>query len=375
MKSGTTPVDSTAADHGAAADPSDARPERKRKRPPKTASEKHFSRDVARSSSRRGKAMTGEFLLFYGAGAGYAVVSEIYSGIPNWVDVAVPLLAVFGYGLYGYAVGRARSPTTQEFADNCYFLGFLFTLTYLFAAFAGLTFDAEAELSSRDIVSKFSVALGSTIAGLLIRTAIVNSADDLGQQVGLVEEQLLKYADQVRLSAGKVVDTIDSLGDHVTQLGERVDGFVDTASNTGKSVEDHFRKLVEINDRVAGAFDGARTRFETAVEGAARETGLSESAVARAVEQFNAELEGLRKQIRDNTGMAIEQMGTHAELIRTATGAIEMAPEAVDSLNAAKRVQHEQARNLSAAMDEMTKALNRFNSYIEEMNRQTETRL
>lgn len=273
------------------------------------------------------------------------------------------------YCLWGLLVRRHQStPQAREFADNCYFLGFLYTLTFLFVAFSGLAISPEAELSSRDIIEKFSIALGSTVVGLLFRTLISNSIPDLDQSVDEVRNQLGVYAKSVEAAANEVVGHIDGLGRNVSSLGGQVAEFVEAAQKSSEAVEKNFSDLLEINKRVAGALDEARERFGEAVGKVVSQAGTGQSAVAAAISGFEQQISALAEELRNTSVAAVEQLGSQSDVVKTAAQTLANAPGAIRALHDASSTQAKLHDELMESMSKLSETIARFNTELAELD-------
>ena len=119
----------------------------------------------------------------------YALVGAFIIGIAGNValklyDVA-PLPAalwsagtIIGYAVVTWKVGLLRiEPETT--GDNCYYLGFLFTLTSLAVTLYQMASDAAGEAALRNVISGFGIALSSTIVGIALRVLLLRLRPDI----------------------------------------------------------------------------------------------------------------------------------------------------------------------------------------------------
>lgn len=96
--------------------------------------------------------------------------------------VSVALWAAFvllAYAAAAWWIGRERRTETEIIGDNCYYLGFVFTLVSL-AGTLYLLAKTEAQADAlRDVISGFGVALTSTILGIVLRVLHIRMSPNI----------------------------------------------------------------------------------------------------------------------------------------------------------------------------------------------------
>lgn len=113
----------------------------------------------------------------FAAGATGVIGLKLY-GAEIWWPAAFSALVLIAYALSTW-FNRNLSLEPEVIGDNCYYLGFLFTLISL-----GMTLyqmgGAGAEASIlRDVISGFGVALSSTIVGIFLRVWMMQLRTDV----------------------------------------------------------------------------------------------------------------------------------------------------------------------------------------------------
>ena len=107
-------------------------------------------------------------------GATFLVGTLVISGLKSW-DSSSHLFSIFGmvtailliviYAFVSRTFHTFRL-SAERVGDNCYYLGFLFTLVSLSNALYAFGYDEDV---INDVISNFGIALGSTITGMLLR--------------------------------------------------------------------------------------------------------------------------------------------------------------------------------------------------------------
>ncbi len=130
---------------------------------------------------------------------------------PWFFGFTLPLLVMMGY----IAVGirrRQREVSDEKFADSCYYLGFIFTITsIIFCLFDLPNIGAHMAL----IAIRFGAAMISTVLGLGVRVYLVSFQADFDDAVRSAEERLIEAYEQLHVRA---IDSYDKLAEFETKV-------------------------------------------------------------------------------------------------------------------------------------------------------------
>ncbi len=110
-----------------------------------------------------------------GAGGSVALkFTDLHPGVAALWSAAV----LVGYALliWGFGTLRIEPETT---GDNCYYLGFVFTLTSLAVTLYQMSGGTPGPDALRDVISGFGIALSSTIVGIVLRVWLMRLRPDL----------------------------------------------------------------------------------------------------------------------------------------------------------------------------------------------------
>ena len=131
---------------------------------------------------------------------------------PVWM-AAAPVAVIVLYALVMRLLrrGAGRGIDVEAVGDNCYYLGFVFTLVSLavtlyrlFPAEAAQTApDAEALVPVREVISGFGVALSSTIAGIVLRVLHIRMGVDTGSLSHEARDDLAAAVSRFRDNLGE----------------------------------------------------------------------------------------------------------------------------------------------------------------------------
>ena len=214
------------------------------------------------------------------------------------VGFAGPLLTIIGFYIFGLMQGFVtRSDTRQQFADSCYFLGFLLTMIAMLAGFLPAGLFAQ-EITSQGILRHFSMALGATALGLVCRILVLQGGRSLGEISADVEATLTQYAlkvsDEAKLIAAELTNVRADLEGQRNQVASLV------TTDLKQSVEAAFRPIVSSAQEISVSL---RTQSEQIVVSAQLlQTALSQSATQV------AEVNQIRTEASNVAGAAISSV-------------------------------------------------------------------
>jgi hypothetical protein len=276
-------------------------------------------------------------------------------------------------------LGRLRIEP-EAIGDNCYYLGFLLTLSSLSATLYQLAQSQEQTELMRSIVSGFGIALISTILGILLRVIFIQLRPDIVARDRETRIELQQAARDLRLVLATSVATMKQFSIEATQLaaeqGARIaqatDGLLDLQRNRLQSDVESYSQMLrgtleqagaesvrsiagtvtaaaggaeasirDALDRIAHAVDGFAAaqarRIEASETEAARASETGEAALRRATAVTDG-IEAAALRLCEalavvGTVLASSAAGVEASLarIRDAEAAVEAGRRAVDA--------------------------------------------
>lgn len=128
------------------------------------------------------------------------ILKVVSSGIgwyirdPRVFGAGIPLLVMVSYIIIG--VKRDDNTVSDEkFADSCYYLGFIFTITsIIFSLFDLPNIGTQMSL----IATRFGTAMASTVLGLAVRVYLVTFREDVEDAVQAAEEGVIDASHRLR---------------------------------------------------------------------------------------------------------------------------------------------------------------------------------
>lgn len=174
--------------------------------------------------------------------------------------------------LIAYVVFTSISGRTQiepeSIGDNCYYLGFLFTLTSLAYTLYQISGNADQASALREIISGFGVALLSTIVGVFLRVLMMQMRADIVGRDREARAELHQAAREFRTALGASVATIKAFTTESIQLAAEQSHKI--ARLTDELMESHRTRLQTDQETYARTLGAA---FEKAGANIVRDVG------------------------------------------------------------------------------------------------------
>jgi len=163
------------------------------------------------------------------------VILGSYSGFYS-IGFMGPIGFMILYIAFGRYIYRGKIITGQ-FADSCYYLGFLFTLIALTVSL----FSIKEDYNSSTLIWNFALALFTTIMGLGYKVYLSNFHDTAEDSQKRAEDEL--------------TEAIDAYIDTIERARTSVDIYINELTNTGKKVVDSTRDNIDKSSEVLLEFN------------------------------------------------------------------------------------------------------------------------
>lgn len=146
------------------------------------------------------------------------IIGKILASVAGWIvgspwllGFSVPLLLMGLYILLGIH-RRDNRVSDEKFADSCYYLGFIFTLSSIVVALL----DIPSLGTKLDEISiRFGAAMVSTVCGLIVRVYLVNFRTDFQDTISHAEDHLLASVERFQVH---LEHTVEKLREFQTQV-------------------------------------------------------------------------------------------------------------------------------------------------------------
>jgi chromosome segregation ATPase len=233
-----------------------------------------------------------------------AVVLKLTSSVLGWylgfqwsLGFVLPLTVMAIYVVIGHK--RIDSDVTDEkFADSCYYLGFIFTITSIVLSLLDLPQIGDR---IQDISVRFGAAMVSTVFGLIVRVYLVTFRPDSSDGLKNAEDALLEASHRFR---EQLVMAYEKFGDFQRQVSTAAE---ETVENTKLQVErlsqDHSARMEQVFMEMNSRQEAAVNETLEQVKGA---TGRMSSEVDKYVGGLTAGIQGLETKV-DAFASAVSQ--------------------------------------------------------------------
>jgi methyl-accepting chemotaxis protein len=185
-----------------------------------------------------------------------------YLHSPWILGFAVPIGIMLIYVLIG--VNHPDPALTPEkFADSCYYLGFIFTITSIIFSLFDLP-NIGTQMSA--IAVRFGAAMTSTVVGLGVRVILVSFRQDMDDAMTLAEGKVIDATYQLRDQLTIVLDKLRiferQVDDTTSQSVTRVSlGIEELSKSYGTKLSAFFEQLTGAHTK---AFDRSQTDLQEA---------------------------------------------------------------------------------------------------------------
>lgn len=233
-----------------------------------------------------------------------AVILKVVSAFFGWylqlpwsLGLILPLMVMVTYIALGLK-RQDRDVTDEKFADSCYYLGFIFTITSIVFSLFDLP---NIGVHIQDIAVRFGAAMVSTVLGLTIRVYLVSFRPDSSDALKDAEDAVFEAAQKLR---EQLVMSYERLGDFQSQVTAATQTSVEAVKlQAEKLTQDHSVRMEQV-------FVDLNERNQQAVTQALSEVSTASSRMAQSVdgyaESMKTSLRSLGERV-DSFGDAVTQ--------------------------------------------------------------------
>jgi hypothetical protein len=308
-----------------------------------------------------------------------------YFGFPWSLGFWIPLGLMSTYIILG--LKRHDSDVTDEkFADTCYYLGFIFTITSIIFSLFDLP---NIGTKIQDIAVRFGAAMVSTVLGLAVRVYLVSFKRDVADAIKDAEDAVIdashKFREQLVIAFERLRDfqsevdvaskaTVERVNMQVEALSknyaEKLTGFF--AELTTRNQEVFIEALAEVRAasvRLANSVDGYSNGMRSNLTSIEEKVVAFTDAVTNRLrtttfpdDYFSKNLEGPLHQLRGAAhDISVSVVRTSTDVAQSATalsGALEALRKKADatetSLDTVLRISERQQEILNTAQGQLT---------------------
>ena len=195
-----------------------------------------------------------------------ALAYSSFSQFSPTATILVLVVLLVAYAGYGYVLPKKH---TIQFADSLYYMGFLWALFALLAAFV---IWPTPKLTTDAVLTTFGYALVTTFCGMLLRLVMIQFQD-------AHPDRLVHAQETIDRRVAALIQQIDEATMEFTSFRDRA------ASDLGAMHHDLMRSLVDVRERTSEEYQKM-----TAIMSAGFESSLKDVLVRLAAIQFPQEI-------------------------------------------------------------------------------------
>lgn len=276
------------------------------------------------------------FGFFAALGIGYELITHAFTQDTLFIIIGpVVVLGLYLFTSISYRRFRLR---LDQLGDNCYYLGFLFTLTALSIALYDFR-SAEDEINA--IIANFGVALASTIAGIALRVLLAQMREDpveveeqsrfeLAEASARLKAELYASVEDMNSFRGLLQQSVAEAFDGVNERSR--EAIIEAAEGLSQAANKINLEIAERNEKMRERFDRFNDLTQRTVSSLEALVGSLES-IRPPDDQIQQTFEATIKSI-ETFGEKLENFHTKSESQRGETQAVlETATAAMDELS------------------------------------------
>jgi hypothetical protein len=170
-------------------------------------------------------------------------------GIPQMVVTAVPIALIIGYAMIVQFPGRFRL-REDKIGDNCYYLGFIYTLVSL--GYALYVYDPSGA-GVETIINNFGIAIATTIVGLVFRVFFNQMRMDIDEFEGNARRDLTQAALTLRTELNTISSQMADFKRKIVQIVE--EGLAEVQKKSQETLEANVGAFNQATRDVIGVVD------------------------------------------------------------------------------------------------------------------------
>lgn len=269
-----------------------------------------------RARSAVDKAMIVAFIV--GGGATIIVLKLMH--VPLGMRLGAPVALIFAYAALTTQRTRFRLRFDQA-GDNCYYLGFIYTLFSLGVALYQIQSRTQSSEFVAEVIRDFGVGLASTIVGIALRVWLNQLREDPADIEEAVQSDLLEQGNRI---SGQIRAAIVALDDVRQDTADKMKNYVFVLQQVA---EEHEGRVAQLKDATIKLADSVE-KLAKDLQSAEIPTGQLRDAAASTISELQkaaAAISGIDKASQEltaqfaSTGRSLEGVARQSEGLSEAT--------------------------------------------------------
>ncbi len=280
------------------------------------------------------------------------------------------IVVLIAYALYAYKATQLQLDA-ETIGDNCYYLGFLFTLTSLALT---LYFVIQAPSSQRadvipEVISGFGVALASTIGGVFLRVLMLQFKVDMESRERQERQYLNETSRRFRTELGMSLDQIKAFSVESLQQGAEREGRMREAFD--KLLADMQGELLKSAEEFGPALrESVRLQTQASLTMVTAAVHESSDLAARSIRTAMSEMTLVATEIASHNSEAAGRIRQSVETLMTSAAALSSGADEIivgvgRTQQAATQATEAFAREVNEGANDMTRAMKNARTRLE----------
>lgn len=309
------------------------------------------------------------FFVAFAAGVFGSIVIKALGAHP-FLAAGYAAIVLIAYALLAWAGGRVKLEP-ETIGDNCYYLGFLFTLSslsYTLYQMADPTLNSGHPVDIPDVISGFGVALSSTIVGVFLRVFMMQLRPDFTAKDREVRADINRSFGEFRKNMAGMLSHMKAYSAESVQLASERDKRI--RESTEKFLEDYRLALKKSTTSLS---DHMKEAFSEAMREVVKEISESQKASYEQMKSTLQELEALKNRLNEQESESFEQIGARRRVLLKEIDEYEKKIKSQNDvmeiqIKASCRAADAISKRVIPALDELKVRLDRFppESMVEE---------
>jgi hypothetical protein len=208
-------------------------------------------------------------------------IASVFIGDPWILGLAVPIAMMILYMAVGYH-SRGDDVSLERFADSCYYMGFIFTITSIVVSLFDLPNLGSGE-GMRNIALRFGAAMVSTVLGMGVRVYLVSFRKDADDAIRDAEDAVLDATRMFITQLDSVMGSLRQFEQQVTEAAKL------TVENVNRQVEALGTQYAQsLNDFYLKLNDENKAAFSALID----EIKLATARLADSVDTYSRGIQG-----------------------------------------------------------------------------------
>ena len=239
------------------------------------------------------------FIIAFAVGIVGGVLLKL-AGAHPFIAAGFSAVVLVSYALAAWAGGRVKIEP-EAIGDNCYYLGFLFTLaslSFTLYQMAEPTTSGGTPVNIPDVISGFGVALSSTIFGVFLRVLMMQMRPDFVAKDRAVRADLNRSYGDFRKNLSGTLSQMKAFSTESVQMAAERDKRL--RDSTEDFVKDHQDALQEAADQLATNMETAFSEAtQKAIEEISESVRNANSEAQAATQELVADIKKLKDRLNE----------------------------------------------------------------------------